>query len=46
VNGTASVVGATVGTIVALIGGFTTLGLVAVACYAVAAVSAPRPMRS
>jgi len=46
VNGTASVVGATVGTIVALVGGFTLLGLVAVACYAVAAVFAPRPMRS
>jgi hypothetical protein len=42
VNGTASVVGATVGTIVALIGGFTTLGLVAVACYAIAAAFAPR----
>ncbi len=43
VNGTASVVGATVGTIVALIGGFTALGLVAVGCYAIAAVFAPRP---
>ena len=43
VNGSASVVGATVGTIVALVGGFTALGLVAVACYALAAVSAPQP---
>jgi hypothetical protein len=41
-NGTASVVGATVGTMVALVGGFTVLGLVAVACYALAAVFAPR----
>ena len=43
VNGTASVVGATVGTIVALVGGFTALGLVAVVCYATAAAFAPRP---
>jgi hypothetical protein len=43
VNGSASVVGATVGTIVALVGGFTALGLVAVACYALAAVFAPQP---
>jgi hypothetical protein len=43
VNGTASVVGATVGTIVALVGGFTALGLVAVACYALAAAFAPQP---
>jgi hypothetical protein len=42
VNGTASVVGATLGTIVALIGGFTLVGIVAVACYAIAAVFAPR----
>ena len=42
VNGTASVVGATLGTIVALIGGFTLVGVVAVACYAIAAVFAPR----
>jgi hypothetical protein len=42
VNGTASVVGATVGTMVALVGGFTALGLVAVASYAIAAVFAPR----
>jgi len=41
VNGSASVVGATVGTIVALVGGFTLLGLVAVGCYAIAAVFAP-----
>jgi hypothetical protein len=46
VNGTASVVGATVGTIIALVGGFTTLGLVAVVCYAIAAVFAPRPSSS
>ncbi len=46
VNGTASVVGATVGTIVALIGGFTALGLVAVVCYAIAAVSAPPSIAS
>src|SRR6266545_628272 len=44
VNGTASVVGATVGAIVALIGGFTALGLVAVVCYAIAAMFAPRPI--
>jgi hypothetical protein len=43
VNGTASVVGATVGTIVALVGGFTALGLVAVVCYATAAAFAPPP---
>ena len=43
VNGTASVVGATVGTIIALVGGFTLLGLVAVVCYAVAAMFAPQP---
>jgi hypothetical protein len=43
VNGTASVVGATVGTIVALVGGFTALGLVAVVCYATAAAFAPQP---
>ncbi len=43
VNGTASVVGATLGTIVALVGGFTALGMVAVACYAIAAAFAPRP---
>jgi hypothetical protein len=42
VNGTASVVGATIGTMIALIGGFTALGLVAVVCYATAAVFAPR----
>jgi hypothetical protein len=42
VNGTASVVGATVGTIIALIGGFTALGLVAVVCYAAAAAFAPQ----
>ena len=42
VNGSASVVGATGGTIVALVGGFTALGLVAVACYALAAVFAPQ----
>lgn len=41
VNGTASVIGATLGTIVALIGGFTLLGLVAVVCYAIAAVFPP-----
>ena len=43
VNGTASVVGATVGTIVALVGGFTALGLVAVVCYATAAAFALPP---
>ncbi len=43
VNGTASVVGATVGTFVALVGGFTALGLVAIACYALAAAFAPQP---
>ena len=43
VNGTASVVGATVGTIAALVGGFTLLGLVAVVCYGIAAVFAPQP---
>ncbi|MGH2489908.1 MAG: hypothetical protein ACRDF9_00230 [Candidatus Limnocylindria bacterium] len=42
VNGTASVVGATLGTMVALLAGFTGLGVVAVACYAIAAVFAPR----
>jgi hypothetical protein len=43
VNGAASVIGATVGTIVALVGGFTLLGVVAVVCYATAAVFAPQP---
>ena len=42
VNGTASVIGATVGTIVALVGGFTLLGLVAVVCYTLAAMFAPQ----
>ena len=42
VNGTASVVGATVGTMLALVGGFTSLALVAVACYTIAALFAPR----
>jgi hypothetical protein len=41
-NGTASVIGATVGTMVALAGGFTALGLVAVGCYVFAAAFAPR----
>jgi hypothetical protein len=40
-NGTASVAGAVLGTAVALAGGFTVLGLVACACYLVAAVSPP-----
>ncbi len=41
-NGTASVIGATVGTMIALAAGFTGLGLVAVGCYALAAAFAPR----
>ena len=41
-NGTASVVGATIGTMVALVAGFTGLGVLAIACYAVAATFAPR----
>ena len=41
-NGTASVIGAAVGTMVALAAGFTGLGLLAVACYAIAALFAPR----
>jgi hypothetical protein len=45
VNGTASVVGATVGTMIALVGGFTALGLVAVASYAIAAAFAPTRAR-
>jgi len=40
-NGTASVVGAILGTVIALAAGFTTLGIVACACYLVAAVSPP-----
>lgn len=43
-NGTASVIGATVGTMIALAAGFTGLGLVAVGCYVVAALFAPRPI--
>jgi hypothetical protein len=46
VNGAASVVGATLGTVVALVGGFTLVGLVAVVCYALAAVFAPQPERN
>jgi hypothetical protein len=45
VNGTASVIGASVGTMIALVGGFTTLGLVAVGCYIVAALFAPGAAR-
>lgn len=41
-NGTASVIGAAVGTMVALAVGFTGLGLVAVVCYVIAALFAPR----
>jgi hypothetical protein len=39
VNGSASVVGATVGTVVALVAGFTWLGASAAACYVVAAIA-------
>lgn len=42
VNGSASVVGASAATALALVGGFTTLGLAAGVCYLVAAVGASR----
>lgn len=45
VNGTASVVGAVLGTAIALTGGFTALGIAGIACYLLAALAA-QPWRA
>jgi hypothetical protein len=45
-NGTSSVLGASLGTLVALAGGFSALGWVAIDCYLIAALFAPRPANS
>ncbi len=45
-NGSASVLGASIGTFVALVGGFSALGWVAIGCYLIAALFAPRPAKS
>jgi hypothetical protein len=45
-NGTFSVLGASLGTFIAITGGFSALGWVAIGCYLIAALFAPRPASS